>query len=99
MNISLHIERLILDGITVGSNQGTLIQAAVEMELKRLLAADMVSSTLRTAPMVASTPAASIQLRADGDPIRLGHQVANAVMGSLGNHTHMEASIGGSHEQ
>jgi hypothetical protein len=38
MRISVHIERLILEGLPVTSPQGHQVQAAVESELVRLLA-------------------------------------------------------------
>ena len=37
MNINLHIERLILDGLPITRQQGPHVQAAVEAELTRLL--------------------------------------------------------------
>ena len=37
MNINVHIERLILDGLPVKGSDGSIIQAAVETELSRLL--------------------------------------------------------------
>ena len=40
MNIRLHIERLILDGLPVNSVQSPQVKAAVEAELTRLLTAD-----------------------------------------------------------
>ena len=38
MNINVSIERLVLDGLPVSSAQGSLLGAAVETELARLLA-------------------------------------------------------------
>ena len=38
MNIKLHIERLVLDGLPVTRSQGPLVQAAMEAELARLMA-------------------------------------------------------------
>jgi hypothetical protein len=37
MNVNLHIERLVLDGLAVGSGEVALLQMAVESELGRLL--------------------------------------------------------------
>lgn len=37
MNINLHIEKLVLDGLPVGTHEGPLVQAAVEAELARLI--------------------------------------------------------------
>lgn len=37
MIVNLHIERLVLDGLPVGSHEGPLVRAAVEAELARLI--------------------------------------------------------------
>jgi hypothetical protein len=41
MNINLHIERLMLDGLSVASGEAALVQTAVEAELGRLLANEL----------------------------------------------------------
>jgi hypothetical protein len=46
MNISVHIERLVLDGLFVSHGQRPLLQAAVEAELTRLLTAATASICL-----------------------------------------------------
>jgi hypothetical protein len=38
MNVNLHIERLVLDGLSVTSRGGAELQVALELELARLLA-------------------------------------------------------------
>ena len=38
MNIHVHIERLVLDGLPVAPGRGDLVREAVEAELTRLLA-------------------------------------------------------------
>ncbi len=44
MNINLHIERLVLDGITLSPGESPLLKAAVEAELTRLLMSGGVRS-------------------------------------------------------
>jgi len=49
MNIKVSIERLVLDGLPVSSAQGSLIGAAVETELARLLATGGLEMGLQSA--------------------------------------------------
>jgi len=37
MNVNLHIERLVIEGLAVAGHEGPAIQAAVERELARLI--------------------------------------------------------------
>jgi hypothetical protein len=81
MNINLHIERLILDGLPVTSSQGSLVQAAVEAELMRLLTEQgLRRSSGGTVPHL---PAGSIQVAEDSKPAQLGYRIAQAFYGSL----------------
>ncbi len=41
MKINVHIERLVFDGLSVASGEAALVQAAVEVELGRLLASEL----------------------------------------------------------
>lgn len=84
MNISVHIERLILDGLPLAPDQRRLLQAAVEAELASLLASRGLAPGLLAGGAVPSLPADSIALTNDGDPTRLGHQIARAVYGGIG---------------
>ncbi len=79
MNINLHIERLIFDGLSVGAGQSALIQSAIETELARLLAGNGLLSELMVGGAVPRLPANSIQLTNDAPPARLGQQIARAV--------------------
>lgn len=81
MNIYVYIERLILDGLPVTSSQGPLVQAAVEAELTRLLAAQGVSPS--SAGAVPHLSTGSIQLTEDSKPAQLGHQIAQAIHSGL----------------
>jgi hypothetical protein len=80
-SIELHIEELVLHGLPVTGSQGPVVQAAVETELARLLTEQGLSrsSTEATAHLSAS----SIQLAKNSQPAHLGHQIAQAVYGSL----------------
>jgi hypothetical protein len=81
MNTNVHIERLILDGLSVASGQGDLVQAAVETELTRLLAEHGLG--LSSAGAVPHLSAEPIQLTRGSKPASLGNQIAQAIYRSL----------------
>jgi hypothetical protein len=84
VNISVHIERLVLDGIEVPYYQRPLLQAAVEGELVRLLARGGVAMGLMAGGAVPSLPGGAIHLAEGNDPTYLGTQIARAVHGGIG---------------
>ena len=83
MNLNLHIERLILEGLPVGDSQAAQVQQAVERELTRLLAAGTLPNTLQLGGNVHRLQTAGIHLAQDARPVRLGEQIAGAVYGGL----------------
>ena len=84
MNINLHIDRLVLDGLPTDHHQGPLIKAAVEAELTRLLTANGLANSLMTGGATPSVPAPGIQTSSDSNPPRLGQQIGRAVYGGIG---------------
>ncbi len=84
MNINIHIERLILDGLPISHSQRPLVQAAIEAELVRLLAADGLTPILQAGGAMPYVPGGSLQLASDGNPHTLGKQIAQAVYGGIG---------------
>ena len=84
MNIELHIERLILDGLPLTRREGALVQAAVETELARLLQAGGLASGLAGGGLTPRLHAAPVTLTAGAEPAALGAQIARSVYGSLG---------------
>lgn len=83
MSINVHIERLILDGLSVSDAQGPIIGAALEKELARLLATGGLERSLQSAGAWASVPVRAVQLTAS-KPAQLGQQIAAAVYGGIG---------------
>jgi hypothetical protein len=83
MSINVHIERLILDGLSVSDAQSPIIGAAVERELARLLATGGLERSLQDGGAWASVPVSNIQLTA-GKPAHLGQQIAAALYGGIG---------------
>ena len=84
MNINVHIERLILDGLPVSHRERPVLQAAVEAELVRLLSVDGLAPHLLTAGAIPCMSGGSIQPSSDGNPNILGQQIAQAVYGEIG---------------
>jgi len=83
MNIDLHIERLVLDGIDVPFHQRPALQVAVTAELTRLLTEGGLQPGLVTGGAMAFARGNDIQMNPGGDPERLGQQIARAVNGGL----------------
>lgn len=83
MNIALHMERLVLDGVELAPGQRNLLQAALEAELTRLLATGGLPPSLAQAAPLPNIAAPPIEFAPDGDPVRLGQQIARSVYGSL----------------
>lgn len=83
-NISVNIERLVLDGISIPHHHRPLLQAAVEEELTRLLAAGGLSSSMMTGGAIPQMLARDIQLAGESDVSHLGQQIAQAVYSGIG---------------
>lgn len=84
MNVNLHIERLILDGIDIGPNQRHLLHVSLQAELTRLLTEGELAAPLARGgalPLIASP---ATQLTSGHDPVALGRQIAGAVYGGIG---------------
>jgi hypothetical protein len=84
MNVNLHIERLVLDGVSLAYAERPLLQEAVAAELTRLLASGGLGSALQTGGAWYRVNAGSIQLANDRHTARLGEQIAGAAYGAIG---------------
>jgi hypothetical protein len=84
MNINLHIERLILDGLPLERSEGSQVQAAVEAELARLLMANGLGQQFQSGGAVPSVRTPEMQLT-DNSSIQIGQQIARSVYGGIGN--------------
>jgi hypothetical protein len=80
-SIELHIEELVLHGLPLTRSQSPMVKAAVETELARLLTEQGLSHS--SAAAMPHLSAGSTQLTKDNQPAHLGHQIAQAVYGSL----------------
>jgi hypothetical protein len=83
MKMNVHIERLILEGLPVGSDEGSRVRAAVIAEMQRLIGIHGISPELRSGGMVPAIRADAMQISKKGSPGQLGTQIARAVYGGL----------------
>jgi hypothetical protein len=84
MNVKLHIERLVLEGLDIAPGQRRLLRAAVETELTRLLAEGGLAPQLSSGVALPSLRAGAIQLTNETGATHLGAQIAGAVYGGIG---------------
>jgi hypothetical protein len=84
MNIDLHIERLILDGIDLTPGQRHLLQNSVTEELTRLLSHGGVAPHLANGIDLNRLPTSAVQWSGD-NPVQLGQQIARSVYGGIGH--------------
>ena len=84
MNIDLHIERLVLDGLPIAHSQGALVKAAVEAELGRLLREGGMNPALESGCAFPSMPGNAITLVRESNPSVIGRQIATAVYCRIG---------------
>ena len=84
MNINLHIERLVLDGIAMQPGQHYLLQASVQTELTRLLGEGGLAAHLVAGGAQARIVSPSIQLDSGLASADLGQQIAGAVYAGIG---------------
>lgn len=82
--LTLHIDRLVLDGLTLTPAQGAHMHRAMEHELARLWHAHAFrEGTTEFADAVLRAPAISLGSAAPPSPVRLGRDVARSVFSAL----------------
>jgi hypothetical protein len=79
MNINLHIERLILDGLPLDRGDGGSLRIAMETELTRLFTQRGGAPSWQTGTALPSMRADAIQLTSQHSPAQLGRQIAASV--------------------
>ena len=84
MDINLHIERLVLDGVDIESGQNDLIQASVTNELTQLFNSGGLASNLVGGASLNRVNANNIQVSGE-KPQALGQQIAQSVYGGIGH--------------
>ncbi|HEX3184542.1 MAG TPA: hypothetical protein VHQ94_07085 [Pyrinomonadaceae bacterium] len=79
MNINLHIERLVLEGLPLSRAQGPLVQRAVELELARLFAGTGMGPAFTSGGTVPRASGGAMQFAREATPGQLGTQIAQSV--------------------
>lgn len=82
MNIHLHIERLVLEGLPIDSHQAMFVRVAMESELARLVSSNGWASGL-SGGVVPFVSGSAIQFVDGNDARSLGHQIAQALYRGL----------------
>lgn len=84
MNINLHIERLLLDGVSIAPDQRHILQASVEAELTRLLTDGGLSPSLAQGIALPRISTDGIQLTGN-NPTQIGQHIAQSVYEGIGH--------------
>jgi len=84
MNIDLHIERLVLDGLELGAADGPRVAAAIEAELARMLRAGGLHPALARGAALPSVAAPHEQLPSCAGAREVGGAVARSLYGGIG---------------
>jgi len=85
VNVRIHIERMVLDGIPLTKSQAARIQSAVEFELARLLTAGGLSREMIAGGAFSEISVPAITQPRGQTPPTLGQQIARAVYGGIGD--------------
>ena len=83
VNVNLHIERLVLDGVNILPAQRHLLQSSVTTELTRLITEGGLSHSLAQGAALPRISTGGIQLTSGNDPTQLGQQIAQSVYGGI----------------
>ena len=82
-NITVNIERLVLDGLPISRVEGLSLQRALEGELARLLVTYGVTDALRLGAAVSALPISVVDLTAASSPAKMGRAIANTIHAGL----------------
>ena len=80
MNINVHIERLVLDGVSLSPDDRPVLQATIESELSRLILQQGWPAPSRST-QVYRVAGNSVQIGQTIDAASLGQQIARSVHG------------------
>jgi hypothetical protein len=79
VNVRLHIEQLVVEGLSLDPRQGAQLQAAVQRELQRLLEAGGVPPQLQSGLSVPEVRAPQLRLEGELRPQQLGRRIAQSI--------------------
>jgi hypothetical protein len=84
MNVRLHIERLVFNGVPVSEAALPHVQAAIEAELAQLMARGGLAAELTAERVVPSLAGGDVRMSAGGGDAALGRQIAVALYEGIG---------------
>lgn len=84
MDVHLHIERLVLDGVGVTPAERVLLAEAARLELTRLIASGGVSDSVAAGFSVPALNGSAITATSPVNPIAFGHELARALYRHIG---------------
>jgi hypothetical protein len=88
VNINVHIERLILDGLPVEACDSALVRAAVEAKLVRLLSERGIPSDLQTGVNKARILAPPLRLNSSTHAKEVGTQIGAGIYSAFAGLKH-----------
>ncbi len=83
MNITIHIERLVLEGVPMDYGQREALQAAIEEELVKRLSTTKLAPGLLAGGALAYLRGGDMQLSSDMQPPQMGQHIAQAIVEGL----------------
>ena len=84
MNINLHIDRLILEGVDIAPHQRHLLHSSITAELTRMFSNGSLAPGFAAGFSVANISGGGVQL-AGNNPTQLGQQIAQSVYRDIGH--------------
>ncbi|MDF0515733.1 hypothetical protein P0R31_00550 [Bradyrhizobium yuanmingense] len=84
MNIRLHIERLVLDGLQLNGQDRAQLKASLEAELGRLLSESGINGGIGAGGALPRIDAAPIRVRRDATPAQIGSGIAQSMFSGMG---------------
>lgn len=82
MNIHVHVERLVLEGLALSKAEGAQVQATLEAEIGRSLSVSPLPKELRDGSAT-NVKTAVVDLGASNNPVEIGRRISHAVCRSL----------------
>ncbi|MGB3299228.1 MAG: hypothetical protein WBA76_13235 [Phormidesmis sp.] len=84
MTLNLHIDRMIIEGLTLPHSQRSKFQASVEAELSRLFSVHGVPLTVQKGDRIPHI-LADLPITNQPNPVQLGQQLAQSIYTHLQN--------------
>lgn len=84
-DVHVHIDRLVLDGVSLSSGQRAELHGHVERELTRLLVAGGLRPGIAAECALTRVPISAIHpAQQNQSPVGIGHQIARSLYGVIG---------------